>query len=184
MPETFTARIKKVWVMRCVDVPPAVVRALGGAARIPVLARYLGETVETTLTPGGGGCGRITLRMELLRPAGLDAGDALDVSLTPDRASREPETPADLGRALRFRPGAQAAWEAQTPAMRRQMVLYLDRAKSETTREKYVERVVESLLERVARRRDPKARAVRRPSSQAAAPRPPGGRTGRRAIEG
>ncbi len=176
MQTTFTARIKKAWIMRCVDVPPAVVRALGGAKRIPVLARYLGETVETTLTPGGQGCGRILLRMELLRPAGLDAGDEIEVSLTPDRVSREPELPADLARALRFRPGAQAAWAAQTPAMRRQVVLYLDRAKTEATREKYVERAVDSLLERAARR-EPK------PGAAAASTRPTPRRPDRRAIE-
>lgn len=151
--ETFTARIKKQWIMRCVDVPGSVVRALGGAQRIPVLARYLGETVETTVVPGGRGRGRITLRMDLLRPAGLDAGDELEISLDPDKASREPEVPLDFARALKFRPGAQSAWEQQTPAMRRQIVLYLDRAKTETTREKYVERAVESLLEREARRK-------------------------------
>ena len=151
--ETFRARIKKQWIMRCVDVPTAVVRALGGGQRIPVLARYLGETVETTVVPGGRGCGRITLRMDLLRPAGLDTGDEIEITLQPDTTSREPEVPADLGRALRFRPGAQAAWERQTPAMRRQVVLYLDRAKTEPTREKYVERAVESLLVRAARRK-------------------------------
>ena len=149
--ETFTARIKKVWIMRCVDVPGPVVRALGGGPRIPVLARYLGQTVENTVVPGGRRRGRLTQHMDFLRPAGLDVGDEIEISLEPDPVSRGPEVPPDFARALKFRPGAQSAWEQQTPAMRRQVVLYLDRAKTEATREKYVERAVESLLERVAR---------------------------------
>lgn len=149
--QTFTAPIKKVWIMRCVDVPAGIVRALGGGKRIPVLAHYLGQTLENTVVPGGRGQGRVTLHMDVLRPAGLDVGDVIEVSLEPDPASREPEIPADLERGLAFRPGARAAWERQTPAMRRQVVLYLERAKTEVTREKYVERAVESLLERLGK---------------------------------
>ncbi|MBV9128305.1 MAG: YdeI/OmpD-associated family protein [Verrucomicrobia bacterium] len=156
--ETFTARIKKVWIMRCVDVPAAVMRRLGGDgigknksprknARIPVLAHYLGQTLENTIVPGGRGLGRMTLHMKVLRPAGLDVGDTLEISLEPDRVSREPEVPPDLARALAVRSLARKGWERMTPAGRRQVVLYLDRAKTEATREKYVERFLERLSE-------------------------------------
>ena len=49
---TFTTRIEKIGFLRCVIVPPHIVKALGSAMRIPVLARYGGETTLSTLARG------------------------------------------------------------------------------------------------------------------------------------
>lgn len=146
---TFTARIRKVWVMRCVDIPAGVYRALGGARSIPVIARYAGETTQTSVVPGGRGRGRLTLRMDVLRPAGLEAGDEVEVSLEPDPVSREPDVPADFQEALRFRPGAAAAFAQAPTGMRRQIMIYLEAAKREETRAGRIEKIIESLAERV-----------------------------------
>jgi hypothetical protein len=144
---TFQARICKNWIMRCVDVPEEIVQALGGGRGIPVLARYCGETTETTVVPGGGGKGRLILRMDILRPAGLETGDTVEVSLEPDHASREPELPPDFQRALRFRPEAAEAFQRAPVSMRRQLMLYLEAAKREETRAGRIERIIERLAE-------------------------------------
>lgn len=145
---TFTAAIRKVWVMRCADVPADVLQALGGARTIPVLATYAGQTHETTITPGGAGLGRVSLRAETLRAAGLDVGDAMEITLEPDPVPREPEVPEDPRRALAFRPDARTAFGKLTPAGRRQAVIYLDKARREETRAGLVEKLVERLAER------------------------------------
>ena len=142
---TFTATIRKVWVMRCADVPAGVLRALGGARTVPVLATYAGQTHETTVTPGGVGLGRVHLRAETLRAAGLEVGDILEITLEFDPTDREPELPADFARALARRPDAHAAFDRYTVADRRQTVLYLEKAKREETRERRVEQIIERL---------------------------------------
>jgi hypothetical protein len=52
---TFIARIGRIGILRSVIVPAEIVRALGGAMRIPVTARYAGEITRSTLAPAGGG---------------------------------------------------------------------------------------------------------------------------------
>src|SRR5687768_3319003 len=108
-PCTFTARIGKIGVLRCVIVPPKIVTALGGGRRIPVVARYAGEVTESTLVPAGGGKRRLVLQMDVLRPAKLDAGDTLEIALTRAAGTHKRPLPPDLQRALQFRPAAAAA---------------------------------------------------------------------------
>ncbi len=144
---TFTARIEKNWIMRCVIVPVAVMRALGGGTRIPVLAAYAGEKHLTTVMPAGGGRGRLTVLADFVRAAGLDVGDRIEVTLTRSTESRDPAVPADLQRALQFRPAARAAFEQGPASQRRWIVIYLDQARRAETRAARVELILERLTE-------------------------------------
>ena len=112
---TFTARIGKNWIMRCVIVPVSVMKELGGGTRISVLAAYAGEKHLTTVMPAGRGRGRLTVLADILRAGRLDVGDRIEVTLTRSLDPREPAVPADLQRALQFRPAAREAFE-QGPA--------------------------------------------------------------------
>ena len=143
----FTTTIVKVGVLRCVIVLPQIVTALGGAVRIPVIARYAGETTVSTIVPVGGRQRRLILRMAVLRPAKLDAGDKLAIELMRDTGPREPVLPVDLQRALQFRPRAQAAYRNTTVSIRRQIVSFLDAAKQATTRQSRLEDVIEKLAD-------------------------------------
>lgn len=150
---TFTARIEKNWIMRCVIVPATVMRALGGETRISVIAEYAGEKVETTVMPAGRGRGRLTVLMDFLRPHGLDVGDKLEVSLKRSTHSREPAVPADLQRALQFRPVAHKEFTKGPPFQRRWIVTFLDEAKRAETRRARIELVLERLAERAGKRK-------------------------------
>ena len=149
---TFRARIGKVGVLRSIAVPPAVGAALGGAARIPVIARYAGETTLSTLVPAGGNQRRLVLQMAVLRPAKLDAGNLLEVELSPDRAPRHRILPEDLRRALQFRPAAAAAFERGSPSTRRIVVELLEQARTPETRQRRLEKLLERLAENTANR--------------------------------
>lgn len=148
----FTAKIEKNWIMRCVIAPAAIVRALGGGPRIPVVARYAGETVTTTLMPAGRGRGRLTVLADILRRAELGVGDRLEVELTRSSDPRDPAAPPDLQRALQFRPAAQAAFARGPASLRRWMVHYLEEARRAETRQKRLELLLERLAERAARK--------------------------------
>lgn len=150
----FTATITKQWIMRGVEVPAKIIKELGGwrtlgagGKGIPVVARYGGEALNTTVVPGGGGKGRLTVRMDILRPLKLDAGDRLKVGLSPSCAPQEPVLPEDLHRALQLRPGARAYFEHATPATRRWTVRHLDEARRPETRQNRLEKLIERFAE-------------------------------------
>ena len=149
---TFTATIGKVGILRSVVVPPNIVAALGGDAHIPVIARYAGTATQSTLNPAGGTKRRLVLQMDVLRPAKLDAGDKLTVDLTRDTGPRAPEPPADLRRALQFRPAAAAALERASPSTKRAVVERLEQCRTPETRSRRLEKIIEHLAENTAER--------------------------------
>ena len=151
-PSIFTTRIVRIGVLRSVLVPPRIVAALGGGARIPVVARYGGETTKSTLMPAGGALRRLVLQMEVLRPAALDAGDRIEVSLAPDASPRRPPLPPDLHRALQFRPAAAAALDRASPSTWRMVVELLEDARTPETRQRRLEKLIERLAENTASR--------------------------------
>lgn len=150
--DTFTAKITRIGILRCVIVPPEITQALGAASRIPVLARYASETTRSTLTPAGGKKRRLTLQMAVLRPAGLDAGDTIEVSLEATTASHKRALPPDLARALQFRPAAAAELDRAAPSTWRIIVERLEQARAPETRQRRLEHIVERLAELAAAR--------------------------------
>ena len=144
---TFITRICKIGILRSVFVPSQVVKALGGATRIPVLARYAGETTRSTLMPAGGAKRRLVLQMSMLRPVGLDVGDLIEVSLESTTESHKQPLPPDLARALQFRPTAAAELERSPPSTWRIIVERLELARTADMRQQRVERIVERLVE-------------------------------------
>ena len=149
---TFTSRIGKVGILRSVIVPSEIVKALGGAMRIPVVARYGGEVTRSTLAPAGGTKRRLVLQMDVLRPAHLDAGDRIEVSLQPAKESHKQSLPPDLLRALQFRPTAAAELDRAAPSTWRIIIERLEQARTPETRQRRVEHVVERLAEMAATR--------------------------------
>jgi Bacteriocin-protection, YdeI or OmpD-Associated/Domain of unknown function (DUF1905) len=157
---TFTTRIGKIGILRCVIVPPHIVKALGSATRIRVLARYGGETTLSTLAPAGGAKRRLVLQMSVLRPASLDVGDMIEVSLEATTESHKQWLPPDVARALQFRPTAAAELDRSAPSTWRIIIERLEQARTPETRQQRIERMVERLAEMAA------ARANKKGSSQ------------------
>ena len=149
---TFTSRIGKIGILRSVIVPPKIVKALGGATQIPVIARYADEITRSTLSPAGGAKRRLVLRMDVLRPAQLDAGDTVEVSLELATESHQRSLPLDLARALQFRPHAAAELDRASPSTWRMIVERLEQARTLETRQRRVEQTVERLAEMAASR--------------------------------
>lgn len=152
MPHTFTARVEKIGQLRGVIVPAKIVTALGGAARIPVIAKYAGEITRSTLVPAGGSKRRLVLQMDVLRPAGLDAGAKLKIELERTALTHKRPLPPDLQRALQFRPAAAAALERASPSTWRIIFELLDGSRTPETRQRRIEKMVEKLAQNTADR--------------------------------
>jgi hypothetical protein len=152
------AKLYKVALVRWVDVPKAAVAQLGlTPADIKgqairgwnALLRFNGDLDRVTLFPSSKrGHFKVAFKVELLKAAGVDAGDTVEFTLEPDTASREPDLPEEMARVFRSRPELREKWQAHSVAIRRQVVRYIEEAKNPETRAKrswiFLERLAES----------------------------------------
>jgi hypothetical protein len=151
------AKLYKVALVRWVDLPRAAVDRLGlTPADIKgktikgwnALLRFNDDLDRVTLFPSSKrGHYKVAFKIELLKAAGVDAGDTVEFTLEPDTASREPELPAEMARVFRARPELRERWSAHSVAIRRQVVRYIEQARSVEVRAKrcwiFLERLAE-----------------------------------------
>ena len=160
-PARFMATIYKIWMMRHVDVPDEIVRALTkqmGKGRpagrrtkpkyIPVVAVVGRKSARTTLVPAGAGRYRMQINTAQRKAAAADAGDLVTVELQLDLASRAVPIPADLREALAGHPKARKAFKEMPPGHRRQFLMWCAKGKRPETRRKHLDRAIDHLLER------------------------------------
>jgi hypothetical protein len=163
-PYVFAARIQKIWIMRSVDLPRDVSESLALGAgeetkHIPVHGWVEGLPMKSTLMPAGKGRYRLHIHSRIWRKLRIDAGAVVQVTLILDREPRDPALPPDLAAGLAETPHALATFNAQTPALRRQIVQFLEAAKRPSTREKRIQQITKYMLERAAKRSKRKKRA-------------------------
>jgi hypothetical protein len=160
-PARFMATIYKIWMMRHVNVPDEIVRALAnqmGKGRpagkrtkpkyIPVVVIVGRKSTRTTLVPAGAGHFRMQINTAQRKSAGVDTGDLVTVELRLDLASRVVPIPADLRQALAEHPKARRAFAEMPPGHRRQFLMWCAKAKRPETRRKHLDRAIDHLLER------------------------------------
>jgi hypothetical protein len=157
-PHVFPAKIQKVWIMRCVDIPRDVSKAIhrsaeGDPLHIPVHGWIEGLPFKSTLVPRGGGSYRLHVHSRIWRKLRIDAGAAVEVTLLIDTEPRKAALPPDLAAALAATPRAMATFSALTVALRRQIIQYVANAKQARTREKRIHLVIKRMLERAAKQR-------------------------------
>lgn len=152
----FRAKLYRVALVRWVDLPKRAIDALGlpradikgGGFGLNALLRFNDDLDRVTLLPGKRGHYKLAFKAELLRAAGVEAGDTVDFTLEPDTASREPELPAELARAFQNRPQLRERWLAHSVAIRRQVTRYITDAKTAETQAKrcwiFIERLTET----------------------------------------
>jgi hypothetical protein len=147
----FSGKIYKVGLIRYVDVPSEVSRALGGGAtHVPVMGEVEGMPLRSTLVSRGKRCYRLAIHGDIRKKLRVDAGAVVEIAIQEDEEPREPVLPPALVLALRNSPKAQAVFRGMTTALRRQVVRYLTSVKQQATLERRVTKFVRT-LERRAR---------------------------------
>ncbi|MGC4071678.1 MAG: YdeI/OmpD-associated family protein [Nibricoccus sp.] len=141
-------KLYRISLVRWVDIPKRAVAALklGNPANAWLL--FNGDKDRVTLMPGKRGMYRLAFKVELLRAAGVDAGDTIEFELKPDTASRDPEVPDEMRRVFQARPYLMERWNKNSVAFRRQVVRYIEQAKTAETQAKrcwiFIERLEET----------------------------------------
>jgi hypothetical protein len=142
----FSAKIYKIGLIRFVDVPRDVCRALGdGTPHVAVQGEVEGLPYRSTLVARGKGCYRLAIHGEIRKKLRVDAGAVVELAMQRDQESREPVLPPALVLALGNSPKAQAAFRKMTTALRRQVVRYLTSVRQQSTLERRVRKFVRAL---------------------------------------
>lgn len=149
----FSGKIYKVGIIRYVDVPSEVSRALGNReAHVAVIGEVEGAPIRTTMVSRGNGCYRVALHSDIRKKLRADTGTVVEFAIRRDEESREPALPPALVFALRNAPKAQAEFRQMTTALRRQIVRYITSVKQQTTLERRVAGMVRRLEQRARER--------------------------------
>ena len=161
----FVAVIYRIGILRCVSVPPDVVVQLPRRRTLPVAATVGGKTKRTTLISAGQGSYRLFLDTAMRRAAGADTGDPVGVAFRLDRASPDMPAPPDFARALARVAEARREFAASTPAMRREVLRYIEHAKAPETRARHIAHCVRVLAQR-AKQRNARRGCAQRPANK------------------
>ncbi|UCH84592.1 MAG: DUF1905 domain-containing protein [Candidatus Latescibacterota bacterium] len=145
--QEFSAKIYKIGINRCVDVPKRVSDTFGKRGLVPVTGTIDGYRIRATLVPKGGGRHRLYVNGEMRNAIGADTSDRVSFVLRIDTRSREIPTPKDVASALRRVKGATATFNAFTPSKRRGILRWILDAKRPDTRERRIEKVIEHINE-------------------------------------
>lgn len=126
-----------------IEVPPDVVEALGQGKRAKVVVRLKGYSYRSTVAVMGGKH-LLPLAKVHRTGAGVSDGEAVEITLEPDLSPREVDVPDDLALALKGA-GLRAAFDALAFTYRKEHVRSVEEAKKPETRQKRIEKIVETL---------------------------------------
>jgi hypothetical protein len=131
-----------------VDVPSVVSRAFAGyarAGRIAVSGTLNGEDIRATLIPIRNGGHRLFVNGGMRAATGVRVGDRVTFELRAARLEAV-RPPSDLAQSLRRRRGAREAFDALSPSHRRELVRYIDDARTPSTRARRIGKTIDHLL--------------------------------------
>ena len=126
-----------------IQVPEETLEALGAGRRPAVTATVNGYSYRTTIGYMDGNP-MLSFSAEHRDASGIQAGDAVEVEIALDTAPRTVGVPEDLAAALKAA-GATAAYEASAPSMKKEYVRQVESAKAQETRERRIQKIVNTL---------------------------------------
>jgi hypothetical protein len=153
----FLARVDKLGINPCVDVPHRVVRELQRASAkktgpIPVRGRLNGTRFTTTVVRYAGDW-RLYLNTAMRAEAATDVGDDVGIELEYDPTPRTVPMPPRFAAALAENPRARAAFDGLPPSHRKDILNYLNSLKTGESLDRNIKKAIaESLAGRSARR--------------------------------
>ena len=139
-PQRFRARVGKQGPNPYVDVPEEVSLAFAHhsrGGRVSVEGRLNEASIRAMLVPVGKGRHRLYVNGGMRAVAGVAVGDTVSFELL-STAHTNVSVPEDLADALDEVDGAREAFEAMSPSHRRELIRYVDDARTPSTRERRI----------------------------------------------
>ena len=125
-------------------IPADVIASLGTQKRPKVIVSLNGYTYRSTVAAYGD-VFMLPVSAEHREAAGVNAGDAVEVTLELDTEPRTVAVPDDLAAALVQKPGATETFDALAYSVRKEHVRQVESAKSQQTRERRIAAIVAKL---------------------------------------
>ena len=126
-----------------IEVPEDVVWGFGAGKRVPVIVTIAGYTYPSTIAVMGGRY-LLPVAAEHRKAAGAAGGETHEVTLVRDLSPRDTPLPDDLADALTAA-GLREKFAALAPSHRKEHVRSVTDAKSEATRQRRIEKVIDAL---------------------------------------
>jgi hypothetical protein len=146
LPLRFRARLYKLGINPCVDVPQRVSRALGMRGHVRVAGTLNRHPFRATLVPKGDGRHRLFVNGEMRKAAQVAEGSRVEIVLRVDARPRVVPVPGALARALAKNPRARAAFKGLTPSRQKEILTYLNWLKNPESVERNVVKITAMLL--------------------------------------
>jgi uncharacterized protein YdeI (YjbR/CyaY-like superfamily) len=127
-----------------VEVPEAVMQALGPQARPPIAVTINGHTWRSRVALMRGQR-LVGISAANRAAAGIAEGDTVEVELVLDEAPREVAEPADLAEALGAQPAARAAFDRLPFGLKRKHVADIEQAKSPEMRQRRIAKLIQAM---------------------------------------
>lgn len=124
--------------------PGEVADRLGGGKRAPVTVTINGYTYRSSIAVMGGAF-MLPVSAEVRAAAGVSADDKVDVELSLDTQPRELDVPLDLRAAFDAAAEAAAYFDSLSYSNRRRVILQIDGAKTDETRQRRIAKAVDLL---------------------------------------
>lgn len=140
----FTTTLFQIGNNTGIDVPTAVVEALGNGKKPAVVVTIGSYSYRSTIAVMGGK-NLIAFSADRRAETGLKGGEEIEVDLEIDNAPREVVVPDDLASALAAEPDAKAFFETLSYSNKLKHALAVSDAKTPETRTKRVEKAMEML---------------------------------------
>lgn len=149
---TFNAKVIKLGINPCVDVPTAVVQNLlkdsnKTSGPVQVKASVNRTPFEANVVKYSGAW-ILYLNTQIRLNANVEVGDSVHVALAYDPKLRMPETPDVLKSALNKNKRAKDAWRLQPRSRRKEVLLYLNSLKTQEALIRNTGKVIRLLLEK------------------------------------
>jgi hypothetical protein len=123
-----------------IEIPPAVIEALGAGKRPKVVVTINGASYRSSVGVMGGRY-LVGVTAEQRGKTGLKAGDEIDVTIELDNEPRVVEAPADLLAAIDAA-GVREGWDRLSYTYRKEHVRSIEEAKAADTRQRRIEKAV------------------------------------------
>ena len=128
-----------------IHVPETILNKLNGGKKPLVKVTLNGYSYRSAVGKMGDKF-MISLSAENRKNANVKGGDTLEVTIELDTEPRTVELPPDLQSALDKNKTAKAAFDKLAPSKKKAMALSISEAKTEATKIKRIEKVIDSLI--------------------------------------
>jgi len=124
-----------------IEIPAVLVEQLGAGKKPPVKVTINGYTYRSSIASMGGKF-MVGLSALVRENSGVKGGDEITVEIVVDTEPREVKMPPALTAGLEKNPGAKAFFDSLSFSNKQRIVLSIEQAKTEETRQKRVEKAL------------------------------------------